>query len=372
MTTDSVPEKFQGFGVDKAENWDKPKLVSYEHKKINPYDVVIKNECCGVCYSDIHTIQGNWGKLNRDDLVVGHEIVGKVVAVGDKVTEFKVGQRVGTGANASACRKCNRCKNDNEQYCPEAAPTYNGPDVRSDGYITQGGYASHSIADEQFVFAIPDELESKFVASLLCAGLTVWSPIVRNCGYDATGKTIAIIGLGGLGHLAVQESHAIGAKVVVFSTTASKREEALKLGADEFVATKEDKDWYKTYFDTFDFILSCASGIEGLDLEHYISTLKVNKKFVSVGLPPSDEKFSVSPNSFVAHAASFGSSLLGNKKEVYKMLDLAVKKNVRPWIEEVPISEKSVPETLKRFVKGDVRYRFVLTDFDKFFGDQKD
>ncbi|KGU25786.1 alcohol dehydrogenase (NADP+) [Candida albicans P57055] len=367
MTTDSVPAKFQGFASSNKNTWNKPKLVSYDRKQINPHDVVLENEVCGLCYSDIHTLQSNWGEYNRDDLVVGHEIVGKVIAVGDKVTEFKIGQRVGIGAASSACRECNRCKSDNEQYCAKAASTYNAPDVRSNNYVTQGGYSSHSIADEQFVFPIPDDLPSAYTAPLMCAGITVFSPLLRNLGSDAKGKTVGIIGIGGLGHLALQLAKALGAKVVAFSRTSSKKDQALKLGADEFIATNEEKDWSSKYHDTFDFILNCASGVDGLNLQDYLSVLKVDKKFISVGLPPATEQFGVSPFTFLKHGASFGSSLLGSKVEVLEMLKLAAKHNVKPWIEEVPLSEENCSKALNRCHDGDVRYRFVFTEFDKAF-----
>ncbi|CAK9440096.1 uncharacterized protein LODBEIA_P41960 [Lodderomyces beijingensis] len=365
---EAVPDQFQGFAVDKKENWNRPKLTSYDRKPINAHDVVLKNETCGLCYSDIHTVQANWSPIARDNLVVGHEIVGKVIAVGDKVTEFKIGDRVGIGAASSSCRECNRCKSDNEQYCKTQAATYNSKDVRSDGYVTQGGYSSHSIADELFCFKIPDDLPSKYASPLMCAGITVFSPLIRNLGgADAKGKNVGIIGIGGLGHLALQFANAMGANVVAFSRSSSKKQQALELGAHEFIATGEDKDWAEKYDDYFDLILNCASGVDGLNLEEYLSVLKVDKKFVSVGLPPVEEKFEVSPFTFLKQGASFGSSLLGSKAEVQQMLDIAAKHNVKPMIEEIPISEENCAKALDRCEAGDVRYRFVFTDFDKAF-----
>ncbi|EDK46618.1 hypothetical protein PVL30_005532 [Lodderomyces elongisporus] len=362
-----VPDKFQGFGVDKKENWNRPKLVTYDRKPINAHDVVLKNEVCGLCYSDIHTVKGAWAPLQRDDLVVGHEIIGEVIAVGDEVKEYKVGDRVGIGACSSSCRSCNRCQTDNEQYCKQASATYNSKDVRSENYITQGGYSSHSIADEQFVFPIPKDLPSVYAAPLMCAGITVFSPLVRNLGVNAKGKNVGIIGIGGLGHLALQFANAMGANVVAFSRSSSKKDQALELGAHEFIATNEDKDWTTKYDDYFDLILNCASGVDGLNLEEYLSVLKVDKKFVSVGLPPVTEKFEVSPFTFLKQGASFGSSLLGSKAEVNEMLNIAAKHNVKPMIEEIPISEENCAKALDRCEAGDVRYRFVFTDFDKAF-----
>lgn len=362
----AFPDKFQGFGVDKHENWAHPKFVEYERRQLNAGDVAVEIECCGLCGSDIHTILGAWGAINRPDLVVGHEIIGKVVAVGDSVKEFKEGDRVGIGAAAFSCGECNRCHHDNEQYCTKKSGTYNAKDPRANGYITQGGYASHAIAGEQFVFAIPESLPLKYAAPLMCAGLTVFSPIVRNVGYDG-GKKVGIIGLGGLGHLAVMFAHHLGHKVTVFSRSLAKRDQAKELGADDFVATGEEKDWADAHFDEFDFILNCASGVDGMALEEYLKTLVVNGRFVSVGLPPSDKKFEVSPATFLRMAGSFGASLLGSKAEAMKMLEIAAENKVYPWIEEVPISEQGCHEALTRCDAGDVRYRFVFTEFDKAF-----
>lgn len=367
MTLESVPSTFKGFGVDKKENWNKPKLVEYSPKQINPHDVVLKNEACGLCYSDIHTLQSNWGPYRRNDLVVGHEIIGTVIAVGDAVSEFKIGQRVGIGAGNSACRECNRCTHNNEQYCKQMCGTYNNPDPRSNGYVTQGGYSSHAIADEQFVFAIPENLSSVHAAPLMCAGITVFSPLVRNLGQDARGKTVGIIGIGGLGHLAVQFANALGARVVAFSRTSNKKEQAHVLGAHEFVATAEDSTWTTKYDDKFDFILNCASGVDGLNLSDYLGVLKVEAKFISVGLPPATEQFGVSPFTFLKNGVAFGSSLLGSKAEVVQMLELAAAHDIKPWIEEVPLTEENCGKALDRCHKGDVRYRFVFTEFDKAF-----
>lgn len=367
----SVPDFFQGFAVDKPENWNKPKLVSYKRKRINPTDVVVKNICCGVCGSDVHTVLGSWSPLKRSDLVVGHEIIGNVIAVGDKVTEFKVGQRVGIGASSNSCGACERCTNGNEQYCFKAVATYNAKDFHSENYITQGGYSSHSIANEQFVFAIPEKLESAVAAPLMCAGLTVYSPLVRNLGKNAKGKTVGVIGIGGLGHLAIQFASALGAEVIAFSRHSTKKQEALEMGANGYISTSEEPNWKKSYFDKFDFILNCSSDIDGLKLSDYLNVLKVNGSFTTVGLPPAGKTFKVSPFSFIRNGATLGTSLLGNKHEAQDMLELAAENGVKPWIETVPINESNCETVLNRFEKGDVRYRFVLTNFDQAFNGNK-
>ncbi|KAM9904916.1 hypothetical protein OXX69_007386 [Metschnikowia pulcherrima] len=364
--TVSVPDTFKGFAVSASDKWNQPKLVSFERKKILPTDVVIKNICCGLCGTDIHTVQENWGPLKRKDAVVGHEIIGNVIAVGDDVKTIKIGDRVGIGAASTSCGDCSRCKNDNEQYCPKGVSTYNAVDSFADDYVTQGGYASHSIANEQFCFPIPDKLDSAVAAPLMCAGLTVYSPLVRNIGKREK-PVVGIIGIGGLGHLALQFAKALGAEVYAFSRGSSKKKEALSFGADGFIATQEDEGWEKKYFDKFDLILNCASGVDDFSLDKYLSTLVVDGRFVSAGLPPSGDTFAVHPFTFVRNATSFGSSLLGSKAEALEMLELAAEKGIKPMIEEVPISEQSCGEALTRCNDGDVRYRFVFTDYDKAF-----
>lgn len=362
-----VPDNFKGFAVDTKENWNKPKLVSYPRKKIQPTDVVIENICCGLCGTDIHTTQENWSAMKRPDSVVGHEIIGTVIAVGDDVKSIKVGDRVGVGAAASSCGSCGRCEDENEQYCKDGVATYNAIDSFSDNYVTQGGYSSHSIADEQFVFPIPEALDSVSAAPLMCAGLTVYSPLVRNTAHLKRTPVVAVIGIGGLGHLALQFAKALGAEVWAFSRTSSKKDEALGFGASDFIATQEDKDWDKTCHDKFDLILNCASRVDGFVLDKYLSCLKVDGRFVSVGLPPVKDSFEVNPFSFLSNGGSFGSSLLGSKTEALDMLKLAAEKGIKPMVEEIPISEENCEAALTRCDKGDVRYRFVFTDYDKAF-----
>lgn len=365
MTVD-VPNTFQGFAVDSSKNWNKPKLVSFPRKAIQPTDVVIKNICCGLCGTDVHTTQENWSPLKRPDAVVGHEIIGTVIAVGDKVKEIKVGDRVGIGAAATSCCECSRCENDNEQYCSKVVSTYNAVDSFSDGYVTQGGYSSHSIANEQYVFPIPDGLDSVSAAPLMCAGLTVYSPLVRGIR-NIKNPVVAIVGIGGLGHLAVQFAKALGAEVYAFSRTSAKKEEAVSFGADGFIATHEEKDWASKYHDKFDLILNCASRVEGFVLDQYLATLKVDSRFVSVGLPPAKDKFELTPFSFLANGGSFGSSFLGSKAEALEMLELAAAKGIKPVVEEIPISEEGCEKALTRCDNGDVRYRFVFTKYDEAF-----
>ncbi|KAG7867458.1 hypothetical protein KL918_002897 [Ogataea parapolymorpha] len=368
----NYPEEFAGFAVLDTKDWNKPKYITYKPKTFGDHDIDIEIECCGLCGSDIMTAMGGegWGEIKLPQ-VVGHEIIGKVVNVGPKVSLHKIGDRVGLGAQAFGCLSCRRCKEDNEQYCKDSVTTYDG--VYPDGYVSQGGYASHVRAHEHFCFAIPDAIKSTEAASLCCAGLTVYSPLKRYIPTDLPNgekPKVAVLGLGGLGHLAVQIAAALGAEPYVFSRTDAKKEQALQLGAKGFVATGT-KGWAEEYFDQFDLILNCAISLSGLDLDSFLSILKVQGRFVSVGLPAAEEKYDVSPFTFFSNGSSLCSSNLGSRKEMLDLLDLCVKHDIRPWVEEIPISEEGCNTALTRAWKGDVRYRFVFTEFHKAFGTGK-
>ncbi|ODV84448.1 hypothetical protein CANARDRAFT_28996 [[Candida] arabinofermentans NRRL YB-2248] len=361
------PNEFAGFAVHDTKEWSKPKYTTYKPMEMTPYSVDIEIECCGLCGSDILTAQGSWGGIQTPQ-VVGHEIVGKVVKIGSAVTLHKLGDRVGLGAQASCCLDCKRCKENNEQYCAHSVTTYDCE--YPDGYVSQGGYASHVRAHEHLIFPIPDEIKSEEAASLCCAGLTVYSPLVRYIPKNLPNgqvPRVAILGLGGLGHLAVQISKALGAETFVFSRTDAKKEQSFKLGASSFIAT-ETEGWEKDLFDSFDVILNCAIGLSGLNIDAFLSILKVEGRFVSVGLPNVEEKYNVSPFTFFSNGASLCSSALGSRKEALDLFELCVKHNIRPWIEEIPISEAGCEEGLTRAWAGDVRYRFVFTEFHKAFG----
>lgn len=364
--TVNYPTEFSGFAVQDVKQWDHPKLTSYKPKKFEDRDIDIEIECCGVCGSDLLTAKGGWGGIKCPQ-VVGHEIIGKVVSKGAKVTTVDIGDRVGLGAQASSCLDCNRCQNGNEQYCPKSVSTYDSK--YPDGYISQGGYASHVRAHEHFCFKIPDEISPEEAGPLMCGGLTVYSPLKRH-GACKEGAKVGIIGIGGLGHMAIMLAKAMGAEVWAFSRGYSKKDQAVKMGADHFVATGE-KDWEKPLFDTFDLILNCAIGLSDLNLDAFLSTLQVDSKFVSVGLPDVEEKYNVSPFTFFSNNSHLSSSCLGSRQEALELLDVAVKNDIRPWIEKVPISEDGCHEAMSRAWNGDVRYRFVLTDFHKCFGTGK-
>ncbi len=359
----TFPEQIEGFAVHSKAEWNKPKRTSYAPKPFDDNDIDIEIECCGVCGSDCHTVKSNWGTPHYP-LVVGHEIIGKVIRVGPKCdTGVKVGDRVGVGAQALSCLECSRCKSNNEMYCSNSVTTYDGV-YSKHNYVSQGGYASHIRVHEHFAFQIPDEIESIYAAPLMCAGLTVFSPLYRN--NVKKGTTVGIVGIGGLGHLAIMFAKAFGAEVYAISRTRSKEADAKKMGVDGFIATNED-GWSNNHHDRFDFLLNCASSLSDLDINAFVATLKIHAKFVSVGLPSADETFTVSPATLLRNGSFIGSSALGSRAEALEMLKLAAKTGIKPWVETLQISEESCSEALTRCDKSDVKYRFTLTGFDKAF-----
>jgi len=348
----SAPTTGKGYGISDTSKYTDFSVQEFKLKTEGPHDVTIHIEFCGVCGSDVHTVTGGWGELSAKWVCPGHEIVGKVTHVGNEVSEFKVGQRVGVGAQVLSCLECDRCKNDNENYCPKMVDTYNSNFF--DGVEAQGGYSTTIRTHDQFVFAIPEAIESQDAAPMLCAGLTVYSPMVR---HDVgPGKTIGIVGIGGLGHFAIQFAKALGAKVVVFSHSANKKDDAKKLGADEFVLTSE-KDFAKPFFDKLDYILSTADSAD-IPLSDFVTCLKVHGTFTSVGLPDAPwEGFS--PGVMVPSGAHMNTTHIGSKKEANAMLKLAAEKGIKPIIDELlPMSQAG--KAVEAVKTNKVRYRFVL------------
>lgn len=356
------PEKFTGFQVNGPETWCEFHKNEFDPKPFGDYDVDVKIECCGVCGSDVHTITGGWGEQHFP-LAVGHEIVGKAIRVGPKVTLIKEGQRVGVGAQSYACLDCRQCKNDNETYCRQQLDTYGSvwPDT---GIVSQGGYSSHVRTHEHWVFPIPEGLSSSVAAPMLCAGLTAYSPLVRNGA--GPGKKVGIVGLGGIGHFGILFAKALGAEVWSISRSHAKEEDAKKLGADGFLAAA-DKDWNVPHIMTFDLIISTANSFEGFDIDAYLSLLDVHGRWVSVGLPEG-EGIKVRSQTFLGNGCLFGSSHLGSRKETLEMLQLAADKGIKSWVEELPISEENLEKIMKRMKTTDVRYRFCLTNYEDQFG----
>ncbi|KAK0631065.1 chaperonin 10-like protein [Bombardia bombarda] len=357
------PDEFTGFQVNGPDTWLEFHKNEFKPKPFDDYDVDIKIEACGVCGSDVHTISGGWGEQHFP-LAVGHEIVGTAIRVGPKVSLVKVGQRVGVGAQSYACLECRQCKNDNETYCRHQLDTY-GAIWPATGTVMQGGYSSHVRTHEHWVFPIPAALSNTVAAPMLCAGLTAYSPLVRNgCG---PGKKVGVVGLGGIGHFGVLFAKALGAEVWAISRTHAKEADARAMGADGFLATA-DKDWNVPHEMTFDLIVNTANSFEGFDINAYLSLLDVHAKWVSVGLPEDEEGIRVRNQTFLSNGCFFGSSHLGSRKETLEMLQLAADKGISTWVEEVKIGKEALAETLSKLHNNKVRYRFCLTGYEEEFG----
>lgn len=277
--------------------------------------------------------------------------------------------------------QCPQCKSDNENYCPKMVDTYMAPYNEDEGHsdepmkdsngnqiFSQGGYSSHSRVHEQFVFKVPEGLESTDAAPMMCAGLTTYSPLVR--AGTGPGKKVAILGIGGLGHFGILWAKALGAEVWALSHSPNKKEQALKLGADHFVST-QDKDWQKPLAFTFNFILNCADMTNEFDLTAYMSTLAVNGEFHNVGLPdkPLPELMA---QDFVSNGCKIAASHIGSRKEAQAMLKLAADKKIKPMIETIDISEEGCKKAVEKVKVNDVRYRITLTGFEKAFGTKVD
>jgi alcohol dehydrogenase (NADP+) len=319
-------------------------------RDVGPHDVAFDIHFAGICHSDIHTVKGEWGDVSYP-IVPGHEIAGVVTEVGSEVSKFKVGDRVGVGCFVDSCRECAQCRAGQEQYCtnPGMVGTYNG--VGRDGEPTQGGYSGAIVVDENYVLHIPDSLPLDAAAPLLCAGITLYSPLRHwNAG---PGTHVAVIGLGGLGHMGVKLAHAMGAKVTVLSQSLKKMEDGLRLGADEYYATS-DPGTFETLAGSFDLILNTVSA--NLDLNAYLGLLKLDGTLVELGMP--ERPMTVSAPALVFGRRSLAGSLIGGIAETQEMLDFCAEHDVRPEIEV--ITPDYINEAYQRVIASDVRYRFVI------------
>ncbi|TMW94952.1 hypothetical protein EJD97_009574 [Solanum chilense] len=312
-------------------------------------DVQFKVMYCGICHSDLHQIKNEWSN-SIYPMVPGHEVVGVVTEVGSKVEKFKTGDKVGVGCLVGSCRKCENCDNDLENYCPDQIMTYNG--VYTDGTPTYGGYSDLMVTNEHYVVHWPENLPME-AAPLLCAGITTYSPL-RYYGLDKPGMHVGVVGLGGLGHMAVKFAKAFGTKVTVISTSASKRDEAMdRLGADSFLVSR-DPDQMQGAAGSLDGIIDTVSAIH--PLLPLINLLKTHGKLVMVGAPEKPLELPVFP--LLLGRKLVAGSAIGGMKETQEMVDFAGKHNITPDIEVV--SMDYVNTALERLLKSDVKYRFVL------------
>lgn len=323
---------------------------NFERREVGPHDVQFDIQFCGVCHSDLHQIKDDWGG-SIYPMVPGHEIVGKVVKVGTHVKKFKVGDLAGTGCLVDSCRKCENCKEGLEQFCSNGSTaTYNA--LEQDGKTpTYGGYSNTIVVHEDFVLHISDKLDLAAVAPLLCAGITTYSPLKH--WKVGKGHKLAVLGLGGLGHMAVKFGVAFGAEVTVLSTSPKKEADAKKLGAHKFIVTK-DAEQLKSAAGYFDFILDTVSAPHDLNL--YLSLLAVNGVHICVGVPPTP--YEINAFSLIGGRKSLAGSLIGGLPETQEMLDYCAEHGIVSEIEMIDI--KNVHDAYDRMIKGDVRYRFVI------------
>ena len=324
---------------------------NFERRDPGPKDVQIEILYCGVCHSDVHTARNEWHNATYP-VVPGHEIVGRVMAVGSEVKKFKVGQTVGVGCLVDSCRDCIDCHEGLEQFCANGMIfTYNSPDKHT-GKMTYGGYSRHIVVDQHFVLHVSDNLNPAAVAPLLCAGITTYSPL-RHWNVKA-GQKVGIVGLGGLGHMGVKFSHAFGAHTVLFTTSPGKSEDAKRLGADEVVISR-NPDEMKRHLNSFDFILNTVAASHSLD--SYIELLKRDGTMCLVGAP---EHPHPSPNimNLIFRRRQVAGSLIGGLKETQEMLDFCAANGIVSDIEMIRMDK--VNEAYERMLKSDVKYRFVI------------
>jgi uncharacterized zinc-type alcohol dehydrogenase-like protein len=320
-----------------------------ERREVGPKDVLIDIAWAGICHSDIHTVRGDWGEVPYP-LTVGHEIAGVVAEVGSEVTRHKVGDRVGVGCMVDSCRECANCLAGVEQYCLRGfTDTYNGTD--RDGTVTQGGYSERIVVDEHFVLRVPEAIPFEKAAPLLCAGITTYSPL-RNWN-AGPGKKVAVVGLGGLGHMAVKLAHAMGAEVTVLSQSLKKREDGLRFGADHYHATS-DPDTFERLANTFDLIVNTVSA--PIDLDAYLNLLALDGAIVSVDAPP--EPVAVTLFTLFENRRSFAGSKIGGIAQTQEMLDFCAEHGIAPEVEIVRADQ--INEAWERVLASDVRYRFVI------------
>ncbi|KAJ3359235.1 hypothetical protein GGF32_009528 [Allomyces javanicus] len=322
---------------------------TYDAAPLGSDDVEIEISHCGVCHSDLHTLDEGWGPTTFP-VIVGHEIVGRISAVGSHVKHLTVGDRVGVGAQCGACLHCQRCVRGRDNVCPKAIFTYNA--THPEGHAAYGGYADAVRVPSAYAFKIPESLPSDAAAPLLCAGITVFAPLKKHWIPNAR---VGVVGIGGLGHLAIQFARALGAtEVVALSTSDRKRKDATALGATQFVALKTADD-FKAHADSLDLIVCTASSHE-MDWDSYFELLDAGGKFIVVGIP--EAPISLSLDKLIFAERSLVGSLIGARGNIVEMLEFAAKHNVRPWIEKMPM--KDVNTAIARLRKGDVSYRFVL------------
>jgi uncharacterized zinc-type alcohol dehydrogenase-like protein len=323
---------------------------SFNRREPGPSEIAIEILYCGVCHSDLHMTRNEWGNAIYP-MVPGHEIVGRVVAAGNSSKKFKLGDLAAVGVIVDSCRHCEPCNRGEEHFCLEGSTlTYAAKD-RVDGSITMGGYSTNYVVDERFAHTVPANLDPAAVAPLLCAGITTYSPLRHwNAG---PGKKVGIVGLGGLGHMGLKFAHSFGAHTVQLTTSLKKKDDAIKLGADEVIVSTDEAEM-KKHAGTFDFILDTASAPHSLD--PYLSLLKQDGTITLVGLP--EKPPSINMFALITKRASIAGSMIGGMPETQEMLDYCGRNSIVSEIEVIPIQK--INEAYERMLKQDVKYRFVI------------
>jgi uncharacterized zinc-type alcohol dehydrogenase-like protein len=342
--------KAKAYSVSSATSPFVPSTI--ERRDPTPNDVQIEILFCGICHSDLHQARNEWSGTMPTvyPCVPGHEIVGRVTKVGSAVTKFKPGDLAGVGCMVDSDRTCPECKAGLEQFCANMVLTYNFPDKHTSG-ITYGGYSDSIVVDQHFVLKVPANLSLSGAAPLLCAGITTYSPM-RHWGV-AKGKKVGVVGLGGLGHMGVKFAHALGAHTVVFTTSESKKDDALRLGADEVVLSR-DANQMTAHAGSFDFILDAVAAPH--DLNAYINLLSRDGNITLVGAPP--EPLPIAAMGLIFKRRSFSGSLIGGIAETQEMLDFCGQHNITSDVEVIPIQK--INEAYERLLKSDVKYRFSI------------
>lgn len=341
--------KVKAYGANSATTPLEPMTI--ERRLPSPNDVAIDIAYCGVCHSDIHQTRDEWGFNPPFPMVPGHEIIGYVTAVGDEVTHFKIGDKVGVGCLVDSCQHCHSCGNHLEQHCPGKVQTYAGKDPKYNT-ITQGGYSQYIVVDKNFVLKIPDNLDMAAAAPLLCAGITTWSPLKQ--WQVGEGTRVGIIGLGGLGHMGVKLAKALGAKVTMITRSSAKGKDALELGADK-VLLSNDPEAMAAAKGNFDFLLNTIPVDH--DFNPYLELLAFNGTMVFVGtIEPLTYGFSGAD--LVLNRKKIAGSLIGGLQETQEMLDFCGKHNITSHIELINMTD--INKAYERTINGDVKYRFVI------------
>ena len=323
--------------------------TTIQRRDVGETDVLIEIAYSGICHSDIHTVRGEWGAIAYPQ-VVGHEIVGTVTEVGSAVTEHKVGDRVGVGCMVDACMECENCTLGEEQYCLNGnVGTYTSVD--RDGTITQGGYSTHIVVVEHFVLKVPESIPIEAAAPLLCAGITTYSPLSH--WKAGPGTDVAVVGIGGLGHMAVKFAHAMGANVTVLSQSEKKRDDAARLGAHHYFATN-DPSTFKELTSSFDLIINTVSA--NIDINAYLGLLRLNGTLVNVGAPP--EPLPIKVFKLMDNRRSFAGSGIGGIRETQEMLDFCAEHGIASDVEVIAAAD--INDAYERVLASDVRYRFVI------------